>query len=61
VLHAEAGEHLDPAVVHVDGKMHDHFARGRSEDPPQTFIEIQLAGGKVETGALRLPWIDFLI
>src|SRR5579863_7119946 len=61
VLHAEAREYIDRAVVAGHRKMHDHFPRRRAQHLPQSFIEIQLARGKVEARALRLPWIDLLI
>jgi hypothetical protein len=61
VLHTVAGEHLDAAIVHGDGKVNDDFTRGRAENLPESFVEIELARRVVETGALGLPGVDFLI
>ena len=61
VLHAEAGEHVDHAVVQGHRKVNDDLPRRRAQHLPQSFIEIQLARGKVEARALRLPGIDLLV
>ena len=61
VLHAEAGEHLNAAVVHGHGKVHDDFASRRAEQLPKAFIQVQLACCKIEPRALRFPGIDLLV
>ena len=55
VLHAEAGEDLEGAVVHGNRDVKDDFAVGIAQDLPEAFIEVELLGGDVETRGLRLP------
>jgi hypothetical protein len=40
--------------------MNDNFATWAAQDLPQSFIKIQLMGGEVKAGGLRLPGIRFL-
>ena len=61
VLHAEAREHVDHAVIQGYRKMHDHLSRWRAQHLPQALIQIQLARGKIEARVLRFPGIDLLV
>src|SRR6185437_6795857 len=61
VLHAKAGEDLDPAIVHVDGKVDNNLPRGLAEDLPEPFVKIEFAGGEVEARGLRFPRINLLL
>ncbi len=61
VLHPEAGEHLDVAVIHGHRKMNNDFARRRSQQLPQAFIQVELACRKIEPRALCFPGIDLLV
>src|SRR6185312_6365663 len=60
VLHPETGEDFEPAIVHHDWNVQDDLPGGVAEDLHYPFIQVQLMRGKVETGGLRLPGIDFL-
>ena len=61
VLNPESGENLDAAVVHGDRKVNDNFARGRPEQLPKSFIQIQLACCKIKPRALRFPRVNLLV
>ena len=48
VLHAVAGEHLDLAVVHLDGARDDDLALGMRQHLPDAGLEIENAGRAFE-------------
>jgi hypothetical protein len=55
VLHAVAGEDLDPPIVHAHRDVDDHFAGGLPEDLPYSLVQVELLRGEVEAGLLRQP------
>ena len=61
VLHAESGEDFEVAVIHLHGDVDREFAVGIAQHAPQAFIQIELLGGQIEAGALRLPRIGFFV
>ncbi len=61
VLDAVAGEDFDGAVVHADGDVDDEFAGGVTSDLPDSLIEIEFCGGKVESSGLGFPGICLLL
>jgi hypothetical protein len=61
VLHPEAGEYFDVAVIHGYWKVNDDFARGGPEQLPQAFIQIELASREIKPRALCLPGIYLLV
>ena len=58
VLDAEAGEDLDGAIVHVDGKVDGELAAGLAQDAPEAGIQVELLGGEVELALGHVPRID---
>ena len=60
VLHAVSGEDFEVPVVHLHRDMNNNFAARTTQNLPQSFIKIQLMGGEVKAGGLRLPGISFL-
>jgi hypothetical protein len=61
VLHPEAGEHFEMAIVHLDRNVQDDFPRGIAQDLPQTLVEVELMGGQIEAGRLRFPGVGLLL
>ncbi len=61
VLHPEAGEDFEMAVVHHDRNVQDDLPGGIPQDLHQSLVQVQLLGSKVETGGLCLPRVDFLL
>ena len=61
VLHAEAGENFEMAVIHLHRDVTDDLAVGIAQNAPQAFVKIQLLGGQIEAGALRFPRVGFFI
>jgi hypothetical protein len=61
VLDAKAGKHLDFAIIHGDGEMHDNFASGCAKQLPEPFVQVQLLCCEVEPCTLGFPGVDFLI
>jgi len=61
VLDAVAGEDFDGAIVHADGDVHDEFAGGLAEDPPNTLIEVEFFCCEVESSCLGFPGVSFLL
>ena len=57
VLHTVAGEDLDGSVVHGDGDVDDDLAGGVTEDLPDAWVEVEVAGGFVEAGGLGFPGV----
>ena len=61
VLHAEAGEDFEVAVIHLHRDVDREFAVGIAQNPPQALVEIELLGSQVKAGPLRLPRIAFFV
>ena len=51
MLHAEAGEDFQVAVVHLHRDMNREFAVGIAQDPPQAFVKIEFLRGQIEASA----------
>ena len=61
VLYPESGKNLDAAVVHGHRKVNDNFARGRPQQLPKPFIQIELACREIKPRALRFPGVNLLV
>src|SRR5438067_4755635 len=61
VLHAEAGEDLDAAAIHLHWDVDDDFAGGIAKHLPDPRVELEFLCGEVKAGRLRLPGVKFLL
>ena len=61
VLHAESGEDLDAAAIHLHWDVDDDFAGGIAKHLPDPRVELEFLCGEVKAGRLRLPGVKFLL
>src|ERR1035441_9815840 len=61
MLHAEAREDLEVAVIHLHRDVDREFAVGITQNAPQALIKVELLGRQVKTRPLGLPGVAFLI
>src|SRR5579872_6668650 len=61
MLHAEAREDFEMAVIHLHRDVDRQFAVGIAQHAPQAVIEIEFLGGQIKAGALRLPRVALFI